>query len=201
MARKLMTILFLLGLCSSVLAWVAQARSPVSLYNSPIPEGLPPDLTDLAESIWRVGPSLWRSSSGERVGDMGMRVGEPGVNPRTVTHSIGYAVLCDGGIEVGFGTETITSDDERSNYADFRRSFVNVYRVPLWSIVLVCALSSGLLIVPPVLRRRKRARGGKCLQCGYDLRGSTERCPECGTEFDADHPTLKADCCLLIADH
>ncbi len=193
MARKLMTILFLLGLCSSVLAWVAQARSPVSLYNSPIPEGLPPELTDLAESVWRVGPAAWITSSGERAGNLGMREGDPGVNPRTVTHSIGYAVLCDGGIEVGFGTETITTDDERSDYADFSRAFVNVYRVPLWCIVLVCVLASGLLVVPPVLRRRKRARRGKCLHCGYDLRGSTERCPECGTAFETDRLILKAD--------
>jgi hypothetical protein len=33
--------------------------------------------------------------------------------------------------------------------------------------------------------RRKRERNGwfyssKCLGCGYDLRGSGERCPECG---------------------
>jgi hypothetical protein len=54
---------------------------------------------------------------------------------------------------------------------------------PIWSIAAAAA-------VLPLgwtgmhwrlhLRTRRRKNSGLCLQCGYDLRASPERCPECG---------------------
>ena len=49
--------------------------------------------------------------------------------------------------------------------------------VPLWIPCLLCVISLYLL---PLHRRRKRLRLGLCLGCGYDLRASSEKCPECG---------------------
>ena len=33
------------------------------------------------------------------------------------------------------------------------------------------------------VHRERREAFDKCVNCGYDLRGSQERCPECGTGF------------------
>lgn len=48
--------------------------------------------------------------------------------------------------------------------------------VPMWLLVLVATLL-------PVARWRPRRkhRSGSCAVCGYDLRASPDRCPECGT--------------------
>jgi len=61
--------------------------------------------------------------------------------------------------------------------------FKVLFRVPYWLLAI-------LLAIPPILwsaqffrlrRRRNRIRNGLCPQCGYDLRATPDRCPECGT--------------------
>ena len=48
--------------------------------------------------------------------------------------------------------------------------------VPLW----LCSLFFGYLSVRSI-RRRKEPLPGHCRVCGYDLRATPDRCPECGT--------------------
>jgi hypothetical protein len=73
--------------------------------------------------------------------------------------------------------------------------------IPLLYIALAFAVGPVAWLVQR-RRTRERRRLGHCARCGYDLRGSTDRCPECGTPAPApvaqrpaaaDVPTTAAD--------
>jgi hypothetical protein len=56
-------------------------------------------------------------------------------------------------------------------------SSLNSVYVPMWVLVGAAALTAGAFyrLMP------SRYRKGCCRRCGYDLRASPERCPECAT--------------------
>jgi hypothetical protein len=51
--------------------------------------------------------------------------------------------------------------------------------VPLWSIASASAVMPALGLFATI-RRRRRFGEGCCAACGYDLRATPDRCPECG---------------------
>ena len=63
-----------------------------------------------------------------------------------------------------------------------------IFRLPAWAILLVQPLPvaiGGLTCLGSSVYRieRRRRRLGQCIRCGYDLRESVVRCPECGKKF------------------
>ena len=65
-------------------------------------------------------------------------------------------------------------------------------RVPDWILATLFLLFAAILIACAVWPRRS-PKLGFCVECGYNLRGSTEpRCPECGARFEKTK--LDADC-------
>ena len=57
----------------------------------------------------------------------------------------------------------------------------HVVGVPHWFIVFSLAICPTVFALRWHNHRRRRSRGA-CVNCGYDLRATPGRCPECGTE-------------------
>lgn len=58
--------------------------------------------------------------------------------------------------------------------------------LPWWLLSLCCAIPSlGWLVRGRQRRTRQCQRAGYCPACGYDLRASKDRCPECGRVIES----------------
>ena len=55
----------------------------------------------------------------------------------------------------------------------------SVYAVPYWSLAALAATPAILATGAKALRKR-RLGSLTCARCGYDLRATPGRCPECG---------------------
>jgi hypothetical protein len=74
----------------------------------------------------------------------------------------------------GFGYERWTWNSKALT-ADTR-----LVTFPFWLPALVCAGLPAAAVVRLVRARRRVRRGGVCTACGYDLRATPGKCPECG---------------------
>ncbi len=53
-------------------------------------------------------------------------------------------------------------------------------KTPYWALLLLFITCPTIAFIRGPLRRHRRRKRGLCLTCGYDLRASPDRCPECG---------------------
>jgi hypothetical protein len=122
------------------------------------------------------------SSAGGRLGFSCERVGNAGMPPHWERQEITADDLSNAdwwddaparfrfaGVQFDANRPLAAADD----------SFVQVY-APHWLAALLFALLPAIWVTG-LVRRRRRVRGQRCAACGYDLRATPERCPECGT--------------------
>jgi hypothetical protein len=86
------------------------------------------------------------------------------------------------------GTPPITREHIQRMLNPYRRATLYGVILPLWVPVLIAILPIAL----PYRRWRQNARRfsrGLCVACGYDLRASPRRCPECGLDVAVLVPT------------
>ena len=60
--------------------------------------------------------------------------------------------------------------------------------LPYYFVVSVTGVLAGLFLVAQRLRARRGPCTGRCARCGYDLRATPQRCPECGAAANPPHP-------------
>jgi hypothetical protein len=65
------------------------------------------------------------------------------------------------------------------------------WTAPCWMVAVTTGLPASFIAGAKLRRRLQRHRGGSfnCVSCGYDLRATSDRCPECGTV-----PTVSSVC-------
>jgi hypothetical protein len=86
-------------------------------------------------------------------------------------HSHGFRYIAPVGWLCGFGFAFVNLHN---------RIVYHAVGIPHWFLAVLLAVLPALYL-RTILRSRKRDRKGLCPVCGYDLRATPDRCPECGT--------------------
>lgn len=84
--------------------------------------------------------------------------------------------LHDNALPLGFAFRRSISSE---SFLPGTGSYLWIVQIPYWFIIGIIGVSPAMWFT-----RRQKAKGrvhaGACIECGYDLRCSPDRCPECG---------------------
>ncbi len=195
MLRKTLTILSLIGLWLSWYLWYLAfwQGAILPLRNFSVLGLL------LSASLWLI--SVWKSAAKtltilSLIGLL-LSVGLWGVSYVQIGYTDGNlcVLLIEGGLECEcfFSSGAGVPEWLHWGFEDFRTRWnftCHKYGTNLWEVFIplwIPTAGFGVLFLScrPLhsLRRRKRKKLGLCVKCGYDLRASKDRCPECGEEF------------------
>lgn len=128
-------------------------------------------LTHVRRDVQDSVPRVW--------GDLGLHVSSDPVRPGAVladARQFGHQVWGFGYVHRVAGPPPAGADR-----MDSRRVLL-----PHWAL-LVALLTIPFAELLRALRNRQRAVSGRCIVCGYDLRATPGRCPECGTTPKPPH--------------
>ena len=176
MIRKIIIVVLTLGAFLTVVPWIVSVEKHVQWITY-----TRPDMTPLpVHSVLGVGATLSNnvlSVGYQRLplrplsGDAERKFRE-GVNP-------GFS---------GWVEDQVAMIGWYGTFPERWRPFIQTYgpggghavSIPLWFATLAFAAYPALALIRGPFRRYRRRKRGLCATCGYDLRGSPERCPECG---------------------
>lgn len=186
--------------CAGQDGWVRRSRSFRELR--------PSYGGEFSASTWDAGSqSIGLYAHGGRIGIIAVRDGIAAldateIGPRTqdsATWQVSRGTHDDGGYLGGIPEDLVPASVIGGlphvvyvcDYDDAgMRHFLHIHAV-LFNCWLVLLATTPLPIIAfaDAIRRRRRRKVGRCLSCGYDLRATPDRCPECGavTRKNRDH--------------
>lgn len=170
---------------SSVLLYLLQLPAPVVVYNGFNPRvgkmGLTRALDWDHKIIMQSCQSIGTNSARPNVITIS-------VNPDEVEDKLpalgDYWILAFANDALEIRTGTVTASTNPANPSWKARNvtapLVKKLSISLWIGIVCFGGWFAYLVLVPSATYRNRKRLGLCLQCGYDLRASIDRCPECG---------------------